>query len=132
MTSPAPARGVTTPRGSTVLPMAGGEPSLEFCMACVDQEKRRNRSRAVLTTTGRNTKGIVARVTSRIADLGGDILDISQTLVGDFFTMIIVVDVASLTVSFQHFQEEVQAAVRDMGCQAMLTHEDVMNSILRV
>ena len=41
----------------------------------------------MLTATGRNQKGIVARLTTVIAELGGDILDISQTLVGDYFTM---------------------------------------------
>src|SRR5689334_9387877 len=86
--APAP---VTTPRGSTLLPMAGKPaPSIDYCAQCIEQERSRARHRAVMTTTGRNTKGIVARLTARIAELGGDILDISQTLVGDYFTMIIV------------------------------------------
>jgi len=133
--SPASSAGasVTTPRGATLLPMAGAPvPTIDYCLACVEQEKSRKRHRAVLTTTGKNTKGIVARVTARIADLGGDILDISQTLVGDFFTMIIVVDVGSLAVSFERFQDEVSGTVREMGCQAMMMHEDVLTSLHRV
>jgi ACT domain-containing protein len=124
---------VTTARGATLLPLAdGASPGVDYCMACVEQERARQRRRAVLTTTGKNTKGIVARVTARIADLGGDILDISQTLVGDFFTMIIVIDVGSLSVSFEQFQDEVSRAVREMGCQAMMMHEDVLTSLHRV
>ena len=126
----------TTPRGATFLPIAGASssssPSFATCATCVDQEKQRQRSRAVLTTTGKNTKGIVARLTARIADLGGDILDISQTLIGDYFTMIIVIDVASLSCSFERFGEEIQAAVKELGCQAMMMHEDVMSSLHRV
>src|SRR5262245_58265063 len=68
-----------TPRGSTLLPVVGSPPSMEHCMACVEQEKARHRHRAILTTTGKNAKGIVARLTTRIAELGGDIMDISQT-----------------------------------------------------
>ena len=88
--------------------------------------------RAVLTTTGRNTKGIVARVTARIAELGGDILDISQTLVGDYFTMIVVVDAATLDVPFADFKAAMEAEVQSMGLQAMMMHEDVVNSLHRV
>jgi ACT domain-containing protein len=122
-----------TPRGATLLPLApGATPSMDYCLSCVAQEKARTRQRAVLTTTGKNTKGIVARVTARIADLGGDILDISQTLVGDWFTMIIVIDVGSLTVSFEQFQSDLNATIRELGCQAMIMHEDVLTSLHRV
>src|SRR5690242_15964675 len=82
------ARTVTTPRGSVlpVLPGAG-EPPLDYCALCIEQEQKRGRKRAVLTTTGKNRKGIVAKVTQVIAEAGGDILDISQTLVSDYFMM---------------------------------------------
>ena len=136
MTGTAPAAGAsfTTPRGATLLPMAASKsaPDYAYCLSCVEQEKTRHRQRAVLTTTGKNTKGIVARVTACIAEFGGDILDISQTLVGDFFTMIIVVDVNSLAVPFAQFQDQIQSAVRELGCQAMMMHEDVMASLHRV
>jgi ACT domain-containing protein len=107
-------------------------PGIDYCAACLEQERARTRQRAVLTTTGRNQKGIVARVTARIAELGGDILDISQTLVGDYFTMIIVVDTASLDVPFAAFKESLEAEVRGMGLQAMMMHEDVVASLHRV
>ncbi|HEY2746976.1 MAG TPA: ACT domain-containing protein [Polyangia bacterium] len=107
-------------------------PGIDYCQACLDQERARTRHRAVLTTTGRNTKGIVARVTARIAELGGDILDISQTLVGDYFTMIVVVDVATLGVPFADFKSAMESEVQSMGLQAMMMHEDVVNSLHRV
>mgnify|MGYP003705497207 CR=1 FL=1 len=46
--------------------------------------------------------------------------------------MIIVVDVASLEVPFAAFKERVVAAVRELGCDAMMMHEDVMTSLHRV
>ena len=107
-------------------------PGIDYCQACLDQERSRSRHRAVLTTTGRNQKGIVARVTAKIADLGGDILDISQTLVGDYFTMIVVVDTATLDVSFSEFKSSLESEVQSMGLQAMIMHEDVVNSLHRV
>jgi ACT domain-containing protein len=107
-------------------------PGIDYCQACLEQDRARARRRAVLTTTGRNQKGIVARVTGKIAELGGDILDISQTLVGDYFTMIIVVDTASLDVAFADFKAALEAEVQGMGLQAMMMHEDVVNSLHRV
>src|SRR6185369_8394396 len=107
-------------------------PGIDYCQACLDQERARTRHRAVLTTTGRNQKGIVARVTARIAELGGDILDISQTLVGDYCTRIIVVDTASLGVPFAQFKDGPAAAVTPMGLPCMLMHEDVVTSLHRI
>jgi ACT domain-containing protein len=107
-------------------------PGIDFCQMCLEQERSRTRRRAVLTTTGRNQKGIVARVTAKIAELGGDILDISQTLVGDYFTMIIVVDTASLGVPFASFKEALEAEVRAMDLSCMMMHEDVVSSLHRI
>lgn len=107
-------------------------PGIDFCAMCIEQERARTRRRAVLTTTGRNTKGIVARVTARIAELGGDILDISQTLVSDYFTMIIVVDTSSLEVPFADFKDRIEVLVRDMGLSSMMMHEDVVQTLHRV
>lgn len=113
-------------------PLTEVGPGIDFCQMCLEQERSRARSRAVLTTTGRNQKGIVARVTGRIAELGGDILDISQTLVGDYFTMIIVVDTASLDVPFASFKETLEAEIHEMGLQCMMMHEDVVSSLHRI
>lgn len=121
--------------GATVAPsgdLVEVGPGIDFCAMCIEQERSRTRTRAVLTTTGKNTKGVVARITARIADLGGDILDISQTLVGDYFTMIIVVDTASLDVPFASFKEAVEAEVKQMGLECMMMHEDVVSSLHRV
>ncbi len=107
-------------------------PNIDYCQMCLEQERARSRSRAVLTTTGRNTKGVVARITARIAELGGDILDISQTLVGDYFTMIIVVDTSSLGVPFAAFKDALEAEVKAMGLQCMMMHEDVVSSLHRI
>jgi ACT domain-containing protein len=107
-------------------------PDIDYCQMCLEQERARTRTRAVLTTTGRNTKGIVARITGKIAELGGDILDISQTLVGDYFTMIIVVDTSSLGVPFASFKDALEGEVKAMGLSCMMMHEDVVSSLHRI
>ena len=44
--------------------------------------------RAVVTVTGKDNKGIIAKITSFLADKGANIEDISQTILGDYFAMI--------------------------------------------
>ena len=71
----------------------------------------RRGGRAVVTTTGKNQRGIVAKIAQAIADAGGDIVDISQTLVSDYFTMIIIVDTGALAVSFAEFKTRLERTV---------------------
>ena len=89
-------------------------------------------SRAVVTTTGKNQRGIVAHIAQAIADAGGDILDISQTLVSDYFTMIIIVDTSALAVSFAEFKRRVEQAVAAHGAQCLVMHEAVVNALQRI
>jgi ACT domain-containing protein len=110
----------------------GLPPTVDYCAAYISAERNRDRRRAVLTTTGRNQKGMVARMTAIIAELGGDILDISQTIVGDYFTMLLIVDISELTASFEQFKDALTAAARERGVQAILMHEDLVTAMHRV
>jgi ACT domain-containing protein len=92
----------------------------------------RRAGRAVVTTTGKNQRGIVARIAQAIADAGGDIVDISQTLVSDYFTMIIIVDTGALSVSFAEFKTRLERTVATAGAECLVMHEDVVNALQRV
>ena len=107
-------------------------PSIDVCAACLESERARTRARAVLTVTGRNQRGIAAAVTAALAELGADILDISQTLVADFFTMIVVFDTRSLTLPFDETRAALEGRLGELGMKASVMHEDVLSSLHRV
>lgn len=107
-------------------------PNIDVCVACLETERARSRSRAVLTVTGRNTRGIAAAVTANLAELGADILDISQTLVADFFTMIVVFDTRSLLLAFDETRAALEGRLSELGMKATVMHEDVLSSLHRV
>jgi ACT domain-containing protein len=86
----------------------------------------------VVTTTGKNARGIVAKIAQAIADAGGDILDISQTLVSDYFTMIIIVDTSSLAVPFAEFKADLTRAVAALGAECLVMHDDVVSALQRI
>ena len=128
---------LTTAMGAVLpQPAAGGDllegASLALCAGCLEQVRRQQQSRAVITTTGYNAKGVVARMAAQVADAGGDILDISQTIVANFFTMIMIVEIGELTVSFAEFKERLLVAAKELGIQAVVMHEEVMRSLQRV
>jgi ACT domain-containing protein len=95
-------------------------------------ERREAAPRAVVTTTGKNQRGIVAKIAQAIAEAGGDIVDISQTLVSDYFTMIIMVDISALAVSFVEFKSRLEHAVGALGAKCLVMHEEVVNALQRV
>jgi ACT domain-containing protein len=90
---------------------------------------------AVITTTGMNTTGIIAQITGAISDQGGDIRDISQTLVGGLFTMIAIVDISGLEergTSFQSFRERLMEVAGDVGVDLNVMHEDILRTMHRI
>jgi ACT domain-containing protein len=104
----------------------------ELCASCIEQERRKTARRAVVTTTGKNQKGIVAKIAQGIADAGGDILDISQTLVADYFTMIIVIDMSGLEIPFAEFKARITRTVGALGAECLVMHEEVVTALQRV
>ena len=103
----------------------------ELCASCAEEARRRG-PRAVVTTTGKNKRGIVANIAQAIAEAGGDIVDISQTLVSDYFTMIIVVDTSALALPLADFKARLTRAVQALGAECLVMHEEIVNALQRV
>jgi ACT domain-containing protein len=103
----------------------------DICASCAEEARRRG-PRAVVTTTGKNRRGIVANIAQAIAEAGGDIVDISQTLVSDYFTMIIVVDTSALAVPLADFKARLTRAVQALGAECVVMHEEIVNALQRV
>ena len=70
-------------------------------------------SKAYVTVIGLDRKGIIARVSNVLFERGLNILDISQTLLDGVFNMVMVVDLAELTCTF----DELQDALSDLGTE---------------
>jgi ACT domain-containing protein len=129
---------VTREVAAEVIVAKGGPPAAaqtlaraEICASCAEEARRRG-PRAVVTTTGKNRRGIVANIAQAIAEAGGDIVDISQTLVSDYFTMIIVVDTTALAVPLADFKARLTRAVQALGAECMVMHEEIVNALQRV
>ena len=62
----------------------------------------------MVTTTGRNSRGLLAGIATAVAEMGGDVLDVSQTIIGEFFTMIMMVEIGELQVPFSEFKRRLE------------------------
>ncbi|NPV54355.1 MAG: ACT domain-containing protein [Firmicutes bacterium] len=89
-------------------------------------------NRAVVSVVGKDRIGIIARVAGILAANGVNILDISQTIMQEFFTMIMLVDLGPERSRFARIQGELAAAGEDMGLKITIQHEDVFNFMHRV
>ncbi len=88
--------------------------------------------RIVVTANGRNSSGIVARLAGVIDEFRGDIRDISQTIVGDYFTMIFVVDIAGAAsegARFGHLKQRLSQVGADLGIHVVAMHDDILSAM---
>ena len=89
-------------------------------------------TRVVVTVIGRDRVGIIAGVSGVLAEAGVNIVDISQTLMQDLFTMIMMVDIARATVSFDELQSRLASKGEELGMRIQAQREDVFSYMHRV
>src|SRR5580658_10880374 len=72
-------------------------------------------NRIIVTVVGHDRTGIIAETSRVLADAGVNIVDISQTLLGEFFVMIMLVDVAQATVGLDALKVQLHAKAEQLG-----------------
>ena len=88
--------------------------------------------RAVVTVTGKDKVGIIATTSRECARFGANIIDISQTVMKEYFAMIMLVEINSLTVPFTEFVDYVAEIGKQNGLEIHAMHEDIFDSMHRI
>ncbi|MBO4896916.1 MAG: ACT domain-containing protein [Clostridia bacterium] len=88
--------------------------------------------KAIITVLGEDRVGIIAKVSSLLADEGINILDISQTIMQDVFTMIMLVDISGSTSKISDISEKLDACGKELGVSITIKHEDLFKSMHRI
>lgn len=86
--------------------------------------------KAVVTVVGKDRVGIIAKVSSLFCDNNVNILDISQTIMQDMFTMIMLVELK--TESLKKVNEELVVLADEMNLSIHLQNEELFNSMHRI
>ena len=88
--------------------------------------------KAVVTVVGHDAKGIIAKVSAKCAEFGGNIVEISQTVLKDYFTMIMLIDITELNMPFTDFVDEMKKVGEHRDLDIRTMHEDIFNSMHRI
>ncbi|MDO5037625.1 MAG: ACT domain-containing protein [Tissierellia bacterium] len=88
--------------------------------------------RAVVTVIGKDQIGIVHRVSGLMVDYKLNIVDISQTILGDYFTMIAIVDISQMEASLDQVSEAYDGLGKEMGLSIRIQHEDIFEKMHQV
>ena len=89
-------------------------------------------NKCIITVVGKDTVGIIARVCQFLADNNINILDISQTIVQDFFNMMMIVDVSKTEASFDDITTSLTAIGSDMGVQIKCQRTEIFDKMHRI
>ncbi len=88
--------------------------------------------RVVITVTGKDKTGIVAKIANTLAENEVNILDIRQSLMDDLFTMIMLVDISKSEKEFIQLEEELDKTGKDIGVKVIVQHEDIFKYMHRI
>ena len=88
--------------------------------------------RAIVTVIGKDQVGIIAAVCSLLSEKNVNVLDISQTVLQEYFTMIMLVDTANATVPFARLREDLAEAGRERNLDIRIQREDIFNAMHRI
>jgi len=85
--------------------------------------------RAVVTVVGKDKTGIIAQISTFLAERNVNILDISQTILAEYFTMIMLVDLSLSPVKLSELAEECKVMGEKIGMSIHVQHEDIFNAM---
>jgi len=89
-------------------------------------------SRFIITVIGSDRVGIVARITTVMANYNVNIVDISQTIMQGIFTMIMLAEARKENFDLSAFQQAIDAEGKGLGVEVKVQHEDVFHFMHRI
>lgn len=88
--------------------------------------------KAVITVTGKDTVGIIADVSAVCANAGANIIEITQSVLGEYFAMIMLVDIDALALPFGGFADRLSELGRGRGLDIRAVHEEIFEAMHRI
>ena len=88
--------------------------------------------KCIITVVGKDTVGIIAKVCTYLAENNVNILDISQTIVQDYFNMMMIVDANNAEKKFGQLSDEMAELGEKIGVQIKMQSEDIFNIMHRI
>ncbi len=88
--------------------------------------------KAIITVLGKDTVGILAKVSTACAEENVNIIEVTQSVLQDMFAMIMLSEFDSEKVSFDEFQKKLDELGEENGLKIHVMHEDIFNSMHKI
>ena len=87
---------------------------------------------AIISVVGKDAVGILAAVSEGCAKFNSNVIEVSQTVIKNYFTMVMIVNIDNLKVDFTHFVDEVVLLGKEKNLNINVMHEDIFNLMHKI
>ena len=87
---------------------------------------------AVLSVVGKDTVGILASVANKCAEYEANVIDVSQTVINEYFAMFMFINIDKLTIEFNDFVDELVRLGKSKKLEIHVMHEDIFNLMHKI
>lgn len=88
--------------------------------------------RAIISVIGKDTFGILAKVSSVCFENRANVVDVNQSILQDMFVMVMMLDISDADCDFLHLKGDLETLGAQLGMQINIMHEDIFNSMHRI
>ena len=85
--------------------------------------------KAVITVTGKDCVGIIAEVSAVCSKCNANIVEITQSVLSEYFAMIMLADITNLNIPFADFSDSLSAVGKNNCLDIRAMHEDIFNTM---
>jgi len=85
--------------------------------------------RAVISVIGKDSVGILAKVSTICAEYNANVIDVTQTVMQDLFAMVMLTDISNMTTEFPVLSTKLKELGNDISLSIHVMHEDIFNSM---
>ncbi|MFA4994421.1 MAG: ACT domain-containing protein [Bdellovibrionales bacterium] len=86
----------------------------------------------VVTIIGQDRVGIVAKVSTAMADVNVNVLDINQNIMNGFFNMVMIADMGAAKISLKELQQKLGEVGKEIGVEIKVQSQDIFNVMHRI
>jgi len=88
--------------------------------------------KAVITVIGKDTVGILSKVSTACAEVGANIIEVTQSVLQDLFAMVMLAEIDSMSVAFDELTRKLELLGEENNLKIHVMHEDIFNSMHRI
>ena len=87
---------------------------------------------AIISVVGKDTVGILASVSGKCAEFKANVIEVTQTIIDEYFAMFMIVNIDSITIDFNDLVDELSALGKSKGLEIHVMHEDIFNLMHKI